>query len=272
MKQFFPFIILILLLTGCNAYEKVAYVQQAGNQAVYNTNSKSNIPDVTLKAGDLLTITVNSNVPEAAAPFNLPLIPGGESMKNYAIGSSSVGGGGGGLQNYLVDHEGNIVFPIIGRIHAAGMTKTELAETIKTKISPAYIKDEPIVLIRYANYRISVLGEVARPGLLNVNNERLSIFEAISMAGDLTIYGRRDNVLIIRENDKGERETVRIDLRDSKLIDSEYYYLQQNDVLYVQPNNQKSRSTFIGQAETLSLSVVSTLISITTLVVTLIRK
>ena len=128
------------------------------------------------------------------------------------------------------------------------------------------------MLIRYANYRISVLGEVARPGLLNVNNERLSIFEAISMAGDLTIYGRRDNVLIIRENDKGERETVRIDLRDSKLIDSEYYYLQQNDVLYVQPNNQKSRSTFIGQAETLSLSVVSTLISITTLVVTLIRK
>ncbi len=92
------------------------------------------------------------------------------------------------------------------------------------------------------------------------------------MAGDLTVYGRRDNVLIIRENNKGERETVRIDLRDSKLIDSEYYYLQQNDVLYVQPNNQKARSTFIGQAETLSLSVVSTLISITTLVVTLIRK
>lgn len=270
MKQFLPFII-ILLLTGCKAYEKVAYVQQAGNQAVYNTNSKSNIPDVTLKAGDLLTITVNSNVPEAAAPFNLPLIPGGESMKNYAIGSTTISGGGG-LQNYLVDHEGNIVFPIIGQIHVAGMTKTELAETIKSKISPAYIKDEPIVLIRYANYRISVLGEVARPGLLNVNNERLSIFEAISMAGDLSIYGRRDNVLIIRENDKGERETVRVDLRDSKLIDSEYYYLQQNDVLYVQPNNQKARSTFIGQAETLSLSVVSTLISITTLVVTLIRK
>jgi len=270
MKQFFPFII-ILLLTGCKAYEKVAYVQQAGSQVVLDANTKSNIPDVTLKAGDLLTITVNSNVPEAAAPFNLPLIPGGESMKNYAIGNTVISGGGG-LQNYLVDHEGNIVFPIIGQIHAAGMTKTELAETIKTKISPAYIKDDPIVLIRYANYRISVLGEVARPGLLNVNNERLSIFEAISMAGDLTIYGRRDNLLIIRENDKGERETVRIDLRDSKLIDSEYYYLQQNDVLYVQPNNQKARSTFIGQAETLSLSVVSTLISITTLVVTLIRK
>jgi polysaccharide export outer membrane protein len=271
MKRFFPFIVLVVLLTSCNAYEKVAYVQQAGSQAVFDDKTKPGIPDVTLKAGDLLTITVNSNVPEAAAPFNLPLIPGGESMKNYSIGNSTISGGGG-LQNYLVDHEGNVVFPIIGKIHAAGMTKSELAEKIKSSISPAYIKEEPIVLIRYANYRISVLGEVARPGMLSVNNERLSIFEAISMAGDLTVYGRRDNVLIIRENNKGERETVRIDLRDSKLIDSEYYYLQQNDVLYVQPNNQKARSTFIGQAETLSLSVVSTLISITTLVVTLIRK
>lgn len=272
MKKLLPFIILIVLFTSCNAYEKVAYVQEAGKQVEFNNATKANIPEVTLKAGDLLTITVNSNVSEAAAPFNLPLIPGGESMKNYAIGNSSVGGGGGGLQNYLVDHKGYIVFPIIGEIHVAGMTKSELSETLKSKISPTYIKDKPIILIRYANYRISVLGEVARPGILNVNNERLSIFEAISMAGDLTIYGRRDNVMIVRENDKGERETVRIDLRDSKLIDSEYYYLQQNDVLYVQPNNQKSRSTFIGQAETLSLSVVSTLISITTLVVTLLRN
>lgn len=271
MKQILLIILTALMLSACNAYEKVAYVQNAGTQHVYNENTKAVIPEVILKAGDLLTITVNSNTPEAAAPFNLPLIPGGESMKNYAIGSSTISGGGG-LQNYLVDNEGNIVFPIIGKIKAAGLTKSQLSDTLSARICPAYIKDEPIVLIRYANYKVSVLGEVARPGLLNINNERLSIFEAISMAGDLTIYGRRDNLLIIRENVNGERETVRIDLRDSKLIDSEYYYLQQNDVLYVQPNNQKARSTFIGQAETLSLSVVSTLISITTLVVTLIRK
>ena len=123
MKRFFPFIVLVVLLTSCNAYEKVAYVQQAGSQAVFDDKTKPGIPDVTLKAGDLLTITVNSNVPEAAAPFNLPLIPGGESMKNYSIGNTTISGGGG-LQNYLVDHEGNIVFPLfivtgkqIGRAH-----------------------------------------------------------------------------------------------------------------------------------------------------------
>ena len=134
------------------------------------------------------------------------------------------------------------------------------------------MKEEPIILIRYANYKVSVLGEVSRPNIYNINNERINIFEAVALAGDLTIYGRRDNVLLIRENNEGKRVSVRIDLRDAKLIDSPYYYLQQNDVIYVQPNNQKSRSTYIGQAETLSLSVISTLISITTLVVTLINN
>lgn len=272
MKNIFPFLALLLILSSCDSYKRVVYVQNAGSQVVYDSVATVNIPDVTLKAGDLLTITINSNVPEAAAPFNLPLVPGGEAMKNYAISGSSIGGGGGGLQNYLIDYNGNITFPILGEIHAAGLTKSELVKLLQSKISPAYIKDEPIILIRYANYKISVLGEVGRPGLINVNNERLSIFEAISMAGDLTVYGRRDNVLIIRENENGQRDKVRIDLRDPKIIDSEYYYLQQNDVLYVQPYSQKSRATYIGVAETMSFTIISTVMSITTFVLTLMKK
>lgn len=271
MKKILFALVIVVIFTGCNAYKKVAYVPLAGTAIQYSVGENSSVPDPVLKAGDLLTITVNSTTPEAAAPFNLPLIPGGEAMKSYAIGSS-VSAGAGGLQNYLIDYEGNILFPIIGKLHVAGKSKQELSELIKSKIYPFYMKEEPIILIRYANYKVSVLGEVSRPNIYNINNERINIFEAVALAGDLTIYGRRDNVLLIRENNEGKRVSVRIDLRDAKLIDSPYYYLQQNDVIYVQPNNQKSRSTYIGQAETLSLSVISTLISITTLVVTLINN
>lgn len=272
MKKILFTLAAILILSGCSSYERVTYVQNAGTPVSLVSQQKTKIPDVLLKTGDLLTITINSTNPEAAMPFNLPLIPSGVGVKNYNIGSSSLSGSGGSLQNYLVDVEGKIFFPIIGEVYVAGMTKTELSDLLQSRIYPAYLTEKPIVLIRFANFKVSVLGEVSRPGMLNINNERLSIFEAIAQAGDLTIYGRRDNVLLVRENEFGERVSLRLDLRDQRLINSEYYYLQQNDVLYVQPNPQKSRSTFIGVAESMSLSVVSTLISITTLVVTLVRK
>jgi polysaccharide export outer membrane protein len=151
------------------------------------------------------------------------------------------------------------------------MTKNELSDYIEKQIYPRYMKEEPIINIRFANFKVSVLGEVIKPGICTIDNEQVSILEAIALAGDLTIYGRRDNILLIRENN-GKRVTVRIDLRDKRLIESPYYYLQQNDILYVQPNNPKSRSSALGVAETLSISVVGTLISLTSLFVTLFKK
>ena len=150
------------------------------------------------------------------------------------------------------------------------MTKYALADLIKTKIYPRYIKEEPIISIRYANFSISVLGEVARPNTFLVNNEKISILEALATAGDLTIYGRRDNLLLVRQTPEG-RQSIRIDLRDKNLIYSPYFYLQQNDVIYVQPNETKTRTSKIGSAETLSISIVGTLISLTLLIVTLVK-
>jgi polysaccharide export outer membrane protein len=260
---------LLILLTGCDVFKKIVYVQNAGTALSYTDSVKSQIPDPKLKVGDLLIIVVNATTPEAAMPFNLPLVPTAESMKSYDIGSKTTMTGGGSLQNYLIDTKGDLLFPIIGKIHALGMTKSELMNYIKAKIYPYYINEEPIISIRFANYKVSVLGEANRPGSYEINNEKINIFEAIALAGDLTIYGQRENILLIRENVNGKRETVRIDLRDARLIDSPYYYLQQNDVLYIQPNASKSRSSFFNSAESLGLSLVGTLISITSLIVNL---
>ncbi len=263
--------VFIVLFTGCNTQKQVVYLQNAGTMINHSDSNKSSIPDPKLKIGDLLIITVNASTPEAAVPFNLPLIPSGESMNSYAM-SSGVGiSGGAGLQNYLVDVNGYITFPILGKINVMGMNKTDLSEYIKDKIYPFYIKEEPIISIRYANYKVSVLGEVARPSVYYIQNERINILEAIALAGDLTIYGKRNNLLLIRENNEGMRESVRIDLRDERLIDSPYYYLQQNDVIYIQPNNPKSRSSALSTAESLSISIVGTLISLTSLLVNLLR-
>ena len=270
MKKIIYSFLVLLLITGCKTNQQVVYLQDAGKLITYKDSTVAPIPDATLKIGDLLTITVNSNTPEASVPFNLPLIPTQGGMNSYSMTNASTSGGGGSLQNYLIDTKGDMMFPIIGKIHAAGMTKSELSDYIEGQIYPRYIKDIPIITIRYANFKISVLGEVNKPGLCEINNEKVSILEAVAMAGDLTIYGRRDNLLLIRETN-GKRESVRIDLRDKRLIDSPYFFLQQNDILYVQPNNPKSRSSAFGTAEAISLSVVGTLISLTSLIVTLLR-
>ena len=252
--------------------KKIVYVQNAGSPVSYADTTKSKIPDPKLKVGDLLVITVNANTPEAAQPFNLPLVPN-QGLTNYDPSATTISSGssGGSLQNYLIDTNGEITFPIIGKIKAVGMTKTVLSDYIKDKIHPFYIKEDPIISIRYANYKVSILGEVAHPSVYTIQNEKINIFEAIALAGDLTIYGKRDNVLLIRENDNGKRETLRIDLRDERLINSAYYYLQQNDVLYIQPNKPKSRASGLSTAETVSISVIGTLISLTSLIVTLLK-
>ena len=245
-------------------------MQDAGTQITFKDGEQAMRQDVILKPGDLLTITVNSNTPEAAQPFNLPLLPAGESMNSYGMAKSTISGGAG-LQNYLVDIEGNINFPILGKLKVSGMKKNDLLAMLKSKIYPFFMKEEPIVTVRFANYKVSILGEVNRPGAYNVDNEKLDLFEAIAIAGDLTIYGRRDNVLLIREDENGKRTTLRIDLRDKRLIDSPYFYLQQNDVLYIQPNNPRLRGSALGAVEAMSISVVGTLISLTSLIINIIK-
>ncbi|MDD2285565.1 MAG: polysaccharide biosynthesis/export family protein [Paludibacter sp.] len=264
------FLLFIVLLTSCNSYKKIAYLQQAGTQAVLSDTTRAVVPDPVIKVGDVLMITVNTNTPEAAIPFNLPLIPSGESSRTYSGGNGSYLSYGLSMQNYLVDMEGNLVFPVIGKIKVAGMTKSALAEQIKKTIYPRYITEEPIILIRYANFKVSVLGEVVHPGSFIIDNEKLSVLEALALAGDMTIYGRRESILLIRENN-GNRETVRLDIRNKNLVNSPYFYLQQNDVIYVEPNDSRARASAISTAESLSISIVGTLISLTTLIINILK-
>jgi polysaccharide export outer membrane protein len=268
-NQFVFLLIIASMIISCGAYKKIVYVQGTGQPVNLQGTIMDSIPAPILKIGDLLVITVNSSSPEIALPFNLPLVPSLQSMSNYDQSNSSTTGTSGGLQNYLIDTQGNITFPVIGTIHAVGMTKNQLSEYIKRQIYPRYMKEEPIISIRYANYKVSVLGEVAHPGVFYINNEKINIFETLALAGDMTIYGQRKNVLLIRESAKGERKTYRLNLTDPHIINSPYFYLQQNDVLYIQPNNPKSRATDFSTAESFTVSVVGILISMTSLIITI---
>ncbi len=257
-----------LLLIGCKASHNIVYLQDAGQRAIFIPGDLTPIPEAVIKVGDLLSITVNSNTPEAAMPFNLPIypVPRAENAYNIGSGTSGITGSQGALQNYLVDTEGKIVFPVIGKLYVAGMTKSQLSDLIKNRIYPRYINEEPIILIRYAGFKISILGEVARPGVINTNNEKITILEALAYAGDLTMFALRDNILLIREKD-GKRETVRIDIRDKNLLNSPYYFLQQDDVLYVQPNEVKINNTAFTSTLAIPVSVIGTLSSLASLVI-----
>jgi polysaccharide export outer membrane protein len=271
-KPLFTTLLLALLLgfTACNAPQKIAYFQQAGETGYTSPDESVHIPDPVIKVGDLLVITVNTNTPESAAPFNLPLVPSSVGIGDYNPMRSTITNFAGGLQNYLVDNRGIITLPTLGDLQVVGLTKTQLIEKIQQGIYPRYIKEIPIVLVRYANFNVSVLGEVARPGNFVLNKEIISIPEALALAGDLTIFGRRDNILLIRQL-PDRRETIRLDLRDPGLIHSPHYFMQQNDVLYVQPNDPKSRSSELSTAETISISIVGTLISIATLIINILN-
>lgn len=249
----------VLLLSGCTSYKNVAYLQD-GN-AMNELSEPLSMYDAKIMPKDLLTITVNATDPETAAPFNLTV----QTAVNVARSSSLTQQPA--LQQYLVSNEGTIDFPVLGVLNIGGLTKTEAENLIRTKLGN-YLKETPIVTVRMANYKISVLGEVARPGMFTVSNEKISVFEALALAGDLTIWGMRDNVKIIREDADGQREIISLNLNKTDIVNSPYYYLQQNDILYVTPNKTKAKNSDIGQTTSLWFSATSILVSLVNIVVT----
>ena len=255
------FALVSLLLCSCSAYKKVPYLQ--GSEYLDMANVKTPLYDAHIMPKDLLTITVNTSDPDAAIPFNLTVAtPITANSKNLTSQPS--------LQQYLVDNKGNIDFPIIGNIHIGGLTKSEAEELIKTKLQPQF-REMPIVTVRMVNYKISVIGEVAHPGTFTISNEKVNIFEALAMAGDMTVYGIRDKVKLIREDNQGKREIITLNLNDSDIINSPYYYLQQNDILYVTPNKTISKNSGISNSTTIWISIVGTLVSLASLITTIIK-
>jgi len=258
------FLTVILLLSSCGSSKDVAYIQ---NIEALNTAQSSYLYDAHIMPKDVLTITVNTLTPEASAPFNLVVSP---SLNNGASGQTF--GSNRALQTYLVSNDGTISFPVLGTLKVGGLTKIECEKLIRDGILPYMNENEnPIVTVRMSNYKISVLGEVARPGMFQVGNEKINIFEALAQAGDLTIYGVRDRVKLIRENAEGKKEIHVLNLKDANIINSPYYYLQQNDIVYVEPNNVKARNSNVGQTTTLALTATSILISLSSLLYNILK-
>ena len=217
----------VLLLSSCSV-KKFAYFQGADK---IDLNQQSAFYDARIMPKDQLDIKVYTISPEASAPFNMSTV----SVTSSTYGSSSTSGGGS--QNYLVSNDGTIDFPVLGRIKVVGLTKEECESMILEKIRPYMAaSEEPIVTVRQANFTITVLGEVGSPGTIQVSREKINIYEALAMAGDMTVHGHRDRVKLFRENADGTRELHMLDLSDANIMNSPYFYLQQNDMIYVQPS------------------------------------
>lgn len=250
-----------MLLASCSSPKNVAYIQ---NSDSIDYSRSEVLYDARIMPKDILTITVNTVNPEASAPFNL--FVSSELSANRSIGGQR------SLQTYLVDNKGCIEFPVIGTIKVGGLTKSACEKLIHDKIQRFMNAEEnPIVTVRMSNYKISVLGEVNRPGMFTVSNEKINIFEALAQAGDLTIYGVRDRVKLIREDEKGHKDVYTLNLNDAEIINSPYYYLQQNDVIYVEPNKVKAKNSAIGQSTTIWISIAGALVSLASLVVNILR-
>ncbi|WP_338359730.1 polysaccharide biosynthesis/export family protein [Yeosuana marina] len=233
-------VVIGLLVSSCATKQDVVYFQNAKNfETIVDTDTFT----PRLKVNDIVSIYVSTFDMEASKPFNL--------IKS--TGSS------GQLIDYLIDIDGNIDFPVLGKVKLLGLTVEEAKELIKQKLSDGYLKD-PIVNIRILNFRISVLGAVNNPGTYTISGERITIMEALGLAGDLNIKGRRDNILVIRDFN-GTKTYTRVDLTNKEVFNSPVYYLTQNDVVYVEPNNS-AISSASGDTR------IGTIISITSFILT----
>ena len=219
------FLIFIVLLTSCKPTRNLAYFDDLATRNDYKVPIQ-NVPDIQIKPGDLLDITVSSVNPESNVLFNNGIIVPPGTPYNTTTATPRINEG------YLVDRQGHINFPVLGKVELAGLTREQAIDKLTTQISK--VIKTPIVNLRYLNFRVTVIGEVKNPSTFTVESEKLNVLEALGLAGDLTEYARRDNVLIIRESN-GERLATRLDLNSKGILESPYFYLQQNDVIYVEP-------------------------------------
>lgn len=245
-------------LFSCGSKKDIVYFQN-----IDDNSSSTSINDYSskIKPDDMLTITVSALDQDLARPFNLTTI---------AYDDNGTGIGRPTQQNYLVDTNGNIDFPVLGPIKLGGLTRMQATKLIKEMLDKDYLKD-PIVNIRNVNFKVTVLGEVRKPGAYTIPNERITIMEALGMAGDLTLQAQRKNVLVIRDIN-GKIKKYRIDLTNADVFNSPVYYLTQNDVIYVQPNKSRIKSSTVGPNTSEALRVVSILLTATALVFSITKK
>ena len=264
-KSFFLILLAALFMSSCNSQKDIPYMIGANElpPEVLHTAAKANDPVV--MPGDMLQINVISRNSEAVKPFNKS-----DYISKLGGNSNPTANNENSMYYYLVDANGNIEYPFLGTLHIGGMSKSAVEDYIATQIYPRYLTERPGVEVRFQNFKVSILGEVKSPGIIKATNGRLNLLEAIAQAGDLTIHGRRDNVMIIRTNSDGSRSIQTVNMNDKNMILSPSFNLQQNDIIYVEPNSSRARQSWnVPPALSLGMSSVGTLISIATFIITL---
>lgn len=254
LKKTIPFLSLVLLFS-CTSKKDIIYYQDIDT---LGAQGKSTSYEIKIQPDDLLMIIVSAEDPEIAIPFNLTTSSVPTADRPDAVGQQST-------QLYLVDANGFIDFPILGKLKISGLTRSEVLKILQDKVA-VFIKN-PIINLRIMNFKYSVQGEVTSPGTYNVASERITLIEALSKAGDLTIYGKRNSILIIREID-GVKSYNRVDITKAGFINSPFYYLAQNDVVYVEPNKSRINAAAVGPNTGVIISVSSLLITLITLIIT----
>ena len=254
-----------LLLCSCSSYEKVPYFQDADRVKGINISA---VQEITLRPKDRISIVVNCKDPQLSALFNLPYV----TQRVVATGARNTlfGEETGAVSGYTVDNEGNIDFPTIGKLNVAGLTRSELSTLIKDEIESRNQAKDPVITVDFLNLSFTVMGEVANPGIYRIYKDNITLIEAISSAGDLTIQGKRDNVLVMRM-EEGKQKSYRINLTSlQNVVQSPVCYLQQDDIVYVEPNKMKAKQSTVNGNNVTSASFWISISSLATTVVALV--
>lgn len=249
-------LVMAAALSSCSSAKEITYFQ---NRVSDRPEAIDRHAGIVIQPKDMLSIVVSSRNPELVAMFNLPVVSYQAGSEVFTTGYNQR------LMGYVVDNEGNIDFPVLGTLKVSGLTRWELSKKIKHELLEANLLTDAVVTVEFLNFKVSVIGEVNSPGTYNVEGDKVTILQAISLAKDLTIFGERGNVSVIREKN-GERIIYQIDLCDVSLFNSPAYYLQQNDIVYVEPNKVKARQSTTDDK---ALRMTSILVSSGSLVVSI---
>lgn len=261
MKKTIFGLAMAVLLVGSCAAPNVAYFYDFENDGVRAGQERH---AVKFRPEDKLTIIVNTRDPQLASLFNLSIV----SQRMGGSGSTA----GQYMAAYTVDSAGNIDFPIVGKVLVAGFTREEVASSIKEQLVSRNLVKDPVVIVEYANLGFNVLGEVNSPGRKSFDRDCITILDAISMAGDLTLQGKRGNILVMREQEDGSQLTYRIDMQNGdELLNSPAFFVQQNDLIYVEPNAMRSRQTTVNGNNVLSASFWFSVVSLAASLINMMR-
>lgn len=265
-----PLIVAAIMCSCSTAHKQVPYMVDAESIPAEVLSQVATAADPIIGPNDLLNIEVSGNDMVAVSLFNKGkyVTPDGSVSQMSSNTNSSGANYEKSTLYYLVDKLGDIDFPLVGKLHVGGMTKAQIIDVVQSAIYPKYIKEKPTVDVRLMNFRVTVLGAVKSPGVVESKNERLNFLEAIALAGDLDIKGKRENIMLIRTQGNGQREVHRLNLNDKNILVSPYFNLQQNDIIYVQPNESAAHNAWqLNPAVSATITIVGGISSILSLVV-----